>query len=214
MLRRFPMRVALAVIFVLGSVAACGTRPESAPQAAVAIAVPAPAPALRLGDAVPDVPFRDQDDRPIRLSHYRGRVVAATFMYTRCPFPDYCPRLMARMNQVRTLLARDRRTWDRVTMIGITIDPDYDTPRVLRAYGEAMLGAAPFDHLALVTGERAQIDRLAASVGVTSRETSGQLTHTLATVLIDPGGRLANVIDGSDWSPEDVAAAIGAAARR
>ena len=85
---------------------------------------------------------------------------------------------------------------------------------MLRAYGEAMLGAAPFDHLALVTGDKAQIDRFAASVGVTSREASGQLTHTLATVLIDSGGRIANVIDGSDWSPEAVAGAIGAAARQ
>jgi protein SCO1/2 len=209
-----PARIVMTGVIALASLAAaagCRAGAVGSSPPAEQTARTSGVPARTLGAMVPDFAFRNQDDRPLRLSEFRGRVVVATFLYTRCPFPDYCPRLMARLTGVRRLLLRDPAVWNRVQMLAITIDPSHDTPSVLRAYGQSMLGERPFEHLDLVTGSAAVVDQLAASFGVTYREESGQLIHTLATALIDRDGRVVNVIDGSDWSPEDVAAAIRAA---
>jgi len=214
--RLSPRVVTMGAVLVLSCLVAAGCRADIAAVSSPASEQPAlrpRVPTLTLGAPVPDLPFRNQDDSPIRLTDFRGRVVVATFMYTRCPFPDYCPRLMARIQGVRKLLERDRAVWDQMRMVGISIDPLHDTPPVLRAYGESMLGDRPFEHLDFATGTPAVVDQLAASFGLTYREESGQLKHTLATALIDRDGRVANVIDGNSWSAEDVAAAIRALAR-
>jgi len=204
--------------FVLGLLAVAGAagcrRGDTAAKPPVEqVAAPPRATTLSLGALVPDVEFRNQDDRPVRLSEYRGHIVLATFLYTRCPFPDYCPRLMAQVRGVRRLLSGDQTVWDAVRMAGVTIDPAYDTPDVLRAYGRSMFGDRPFEHLDLLTASPAVIEPFAASFGVTYRDESGQLTHTLSTALIDRDGRLANVVDGSQWNVEDIAAAVRTLAR-
>ena len=204
--------------FVFGLVAvamAAGCRgSESLARPPVEQVPPRPRiPSLSLGALVPDVEFRNQDDRPVRLSEYRGHIVLATFVYTRCPFPDYCPRLMAQVQGLRRLLARDRTLWDAVRMAGVTIDPAHDTPAVLRGYGRSMLGDRPFEHLDLLTASPAVVEAFAALFGVTYRDESGQLTHTLSTALIDRDGRVANVLDGSQWNVDDVAAAVCTLAR-
>jgi protein SCO1/2 len=208
----WPRAVSIGAVLVLSGLAA-GCRADvvavSSPPSEQAPLRPR-APTLALGAPVPDLALRNQDDRPIRLTDFRGRVLVATFLYTRCPFSDYCPRLMARVNGVRQLLVRDHAVWDQIQMVGITIDPLHDTPAVLRAYGESMMGDRPFEHLDFATGSPDVVDQLASSFGLTYREESGQLTHTLATALIDRDGRVANVIDGSSWSSEDLAAAIRA----
>jgi protein SCO1/2 len=164
---------------------------------------------LALGTAVPDFVLQNQDSRPIRLRDLRGTVVVVTFLYTRCPLPDYCPLLMTSLGRVRRALAEDAAVWRQVRLIGVSFDPAHDTPERLRAYGAAFAGdGEPFDHFDLATGDPSAVEQLAASLGLTYRQESGQVVHTLATALIDRDGRLANVIAGSDWNPAQLAATI------
>ena len=80
---------------------------------------------------VPDVPLRNQFDRPFRLSEFRGRVLVVTFIYTRCPLPDFCPRLMRNFQDLRRTLGTRPELLAKVHMLGVTIDPEFDTPDVL-----------------------------------------------------------------------------------
>jgi protein SCO1/2 len=85
------------------------------------------APALKL--ALPDFHLVDQDGKPFGLSDLRGRVWVADFVFTSCP--DVCPRLTERMGKIQH---RARNLGDAFHLVTISVDPDTDTPEVLRAY--------------------------------------------------------------------------------
>ena len=92
----------------------------------------------------------------------------------------------------------------RVHFISVALDPEHDSPSVLRAYGERTIGgAAPFADWDLATGSPEEIGRLATSLGLTYYRESGQITHSLATAVIDPNGKLMTVLEGNEWAPAD-----------
>ena len=164
-------------------------------HAAVAAAAGVPAPDFRL---------QNQDGNEIDLQRLRGKFVSLTFLYTRCPFPDYCPLMMKNLNALRRMLAADVELTNRVHFISVSIDPEHDTPAVLRAYGERMIGGTDrFAYWDLVTGSPDEIRRLAAWYGLTYYSESGQITHSLTTAIIGPDGKVVTVLEGNAWRPSD-----------
>jgi protein SCO1 len=165
--------------------------------------------ALGVGDAVPDVRLRNQDDQPVSLGQFRGQVVLVTFIYTRCPLPDFCPLMMRNFGAVKRELVDRADVWSRVRLLSVTIDPEHDTPAVLRAYGRAMIrDPNPFDRWDLATGSAGDIRGMAASFGVTSSTTDRAITHTLRTVLIGADGRVAAIWPDNSWRTADVVAVV------
>src|SRR4051794_3086698 len=81
----------------------------------------------------PDFDLTSQDGKRVRLADYRGKVTAVTFIFTECP--DICPMLTSNMTQVQQLLGTD--FGKTVAFVSITIDPETDTPPVLKEYAEA-----------------------------------------------------------------------------
>jgi protein SCO1/2 len=157
------------------------------------------------GIEVPEFALRNQDGRSIGLREFSGQYVVLTFIYTRCPFPDYCPLMMKNFNAILAALPRD------VHLLSVSIDPEHDTPAVLHAYGERAIHARdPFAHWDLGTGSADEIRRMAGWFGLTYFEESGQINHELVTAIIDPDGKLVRVLRSNTWRPEEVLAILNA----
>jgi protein SCO1 len=161
------------------------------------------------GTEVADVTFTDQDGTERKLSDWRGRVVALTFIYTRCPVPDFCPRMDQNFAAAQRLLAEDPALASRVHLVSVSFDPEYDTPEILRAHA-ARVGADPA-RWSFATGTKEAIDPFAAAFGVAimrDDKPMQEILHNLRTAVIGKDGRLVTILNGNEWKPEDLVAAI------
>jgi protein SCO1/2 len=159
---------------------------------------------LKPGDAVPDQALVDQDGQVRALASWKGRVVALTFIYTRCPFPTFCPLMDRQFAAVQKAIADDPALRGSVRLFSISFDPEYDTPEVLRKHA-ALRGADPAVW-SYVTAPSDEIDRFAARFGmsIVRGPTPADFTHTLRTAVIDREGRLAALHTGNEWTPDDL----------
>ncbi len=156
------------------------------------------------GAIVPDLPLVDQDGAPMTLRESAGRVRIVTFIYTRCPMPDLCPLMVKHLESVRRR-ANEDGLGGRLALVGVTLDPEFDTPAVLRAYGESMLKASNrFDQWTLATGTAGQIEDVVRFFGVGSRADSGFVTHTLMTAVVSHDGRVMRLFESNSWRPDEV----------
>ena len=173
-----------------------GAQFEADPQAPA----PQPANSVVAGQPVPDFELTDQNRRPVKLSQFAGKVVAITFIYTRCPLPDYCPRLSNNFARLQ------ERFGDRVgrdlTLLTVTFDPQYDGPEVLAAYGRGF--KANPDGWRFLSGPMPEIRRVCGIFGVDFWPDEGQITHSMRTAVIDRQGRLAANLTGSDFTPQQL----------
>jgi protein SCO1 len=157
---------------------------------------------LEPGDPIPDTVLQDQNGRRRRLTDWRGRAIAVTFVYTRCPMPDFCPLMERYFAEVQRRIESDATLSGAVHLVAISFDPEHDTPDVLKAHARAR-GADP-RLWTYLTGTAAAIEDVASRFGVSVMREDGEaaaLTHNLRTAVIDSGSRLVKIYSGSDWTP-------------
>ena len=165
---------------------------------------------LKPGDAVPDTALVSQDDRRISLKDFAGSAAAITFIYTRCPLPQYCPLMDRRFAEVQALAAADPALAGKVRLLSISFDPKFDRAAILRQHAKALKADPAVWTFA--TAEEAVVDRLAARFGVNViRETNDTITHNLRTAVIDPSGRVTAILDNNSWTAADLAGELKAA---
>jgi len=161
---------------------------------------PAVSTLVPVGGEVPDFTLTNQDGHTISLSSLRGKVVAVTFIYTRCPLPDYCPRM------ITNLQAIERRFPERIgrdlALAAVTFDPQYDTPQRMKEYAQFFKADKP--GWQFLTGSIEDVSRVAASFGVEFWPEEGLITHTLQTVIVDKEGKLVASVEGKDYSPRQL----------
>jgi protein SCO1/2 len=161
---------------------------------------PAVSTLVPVGGEVPDFTLTNQDGAAISLSSLRGKVVAVTFIYTRCPLPDYCPRM------ITNLQAIERRFPERVgkdlALAAVTFDPQYDTPQRMKEYAQFFKADKP--GWQFLTGSLEDVTRVAANFGVEFWPEEGLITHTLQTAIVDKEGRLVASVEGKDYSPKQL----------
>ncbi len=170
---------------------------------------------LDVGDLVPDVALIDQDDRRRSLSEWRGTLTVVTFIYTRCPLPNYCPLMDQSFATLQRAVAEDPALRGQVRLVSVSFDPEFDTPAMLRAHA-ARRKADPAVWTFL-TGDRVTIERFAGRFGVSTMRTPpdvNEVTHNLRTGLIGRDGRLAKIYSGNEWTPSVVLMELRRAARR
>jgi len=155
-------------------------------------ALPAPSQKLAIGALLPEFALTDQHGRTLHPADLRGQIVAIDFIYSRCPLPDVCPRLSANFAMLQ------RRFGANVTLLSVTVDPDYDTPAVLADYARRWSAGSTWHFL---TGDVAP---LAAALGEIYWAGEGAIGHNSTTCIIDRGGRLAAVIEGSNYRPDQL----------
>jgi len=156
---------------------------------------------LEPGDVLPDAAFIDQHDRRRSMAEWRGSVVMLTFIYTRCPLPNYCPLIDRHFVALQGALTADATLRGRVKLVTLSFDPEFDTPAVLAAHA-AKLEADP-EVWTFLTGDRATVDKFAARLGVGINRPAGvpELTHNLRTALVGADGRLVKIYSGNEWTP-------------
>lgn len=170
---------------------------------------------LHPGEAVPDVALVNQDGKAVRLSDYRGRALALTFVFTRCPLPDYCPLMMKNFAAAHAALIADEDLASRTHLLTVSFDTAHDTPEVLRAFGKPFQKTdPPFSHWELATGTDEAIRALGGPLGLDYVEESRSFTHNLRTAVIDPEGNLHVLLRGNEWTPEALVGELRAAAGR
>ena len=150
----------------------------------------APGESSPLGKEVPDFLLINQDGKRIHLHQYRGKALLLTFIYRWCPLPDYCPLMSKNFAHILEEVGSDPALSPSTHLLSISIDPDYDKPAVLRAYGLDCAGNPhPFDHWEFAAGTRSQVRKVAEFFGLKYWTEGGQIVHALVTALIGPGGK-------------------------
>jgi protein SCO1/2 len=170
----------------------------------------------KAGDAVPDFKLLNQSDRIIHLAQFKGKVVLLTFIYTRCPLADFCPRMSRNFAEVDQALAADPALYKETHLLSISFDPAYDTPKVLRSYGGAYTGQytkEKFLHWDFAAPPEKELPAITQyfDVGVTPGG-SNTLVHSLSTVLIGKDGKVIAWYPTNEWKPADIVARMKQAA--
>jgi protein SCO1/2 len=175
---------------------------------ATATATPGDAPTEpEIGAIVPDAALVNQDGKQISLQQYRGRVLILTFIYTRCPLPDYCTLMSNNFAEINRELDKSPELRARAHLLSITLDPAYDTPRVLRSYGAGHTEnyqGEKFENWELATGKPAEIRRVANFFGLIYAQEGEEINHSLRTAVIAPDGRLYKLYRGNEWKPAEI----------
>jgi protein SCO1/2 len=158
------------------------------------------------GQNIPDIELVNQNSKTVRLSEFRGKTVLLTFIYTRCPMPNFCPRLSSQFASLNRELQKDPSEYGRTQLLSISIDPKYDTPEVLYKYGLAYLNDDPkrFAHWQFTAPSPENLKKVATAFSLVYAEEDNQISHTMSTVLVDPDGKLAKIWDTSDWTIAEV----------
>jgi protein SCO1/2 len=172
--------------------------------------VPAP------GDAVPDFKLRNQDGRSIHLGQFRGKQLLITFIYTRCPLPNFCPLVTHNFAVIDKQLAAIPALYSKTHLLCVSFDPSHDTPERLRAYGSSYMGSDAknaFAHWDFAVPQAPELTEMAKffDLGITN-EADSTITHTLSTTLIGRDGKVVRFYPGNEWTTDQVMADVKQAA--
>jgi len=167
---------------------------------------------LKPGDALPDGELTAEDGGKIHFSDFRGRAVAFTFFYTSCPLPDYCPKMNRNFAEARKILMADANAPGNWELLSVSFDTTIDQPPVLSGYANFYRGPDT-NHWLFAIAPTNTLAELAPRVGLMVMRQGPNISHNLRTIVLDPSGRISRQFNGNDWTPQQLADAICAAAR-
>jgi protein SCO1/2 len=159
---------------------------------------------LEVGADVPDFTMTNQDGKAVRLSDLRGKVVVLTFIYTRCPMPDFCPLMDKKFSELAQRIAAFSGRASRIRLISLSFDPEHDSPEVLRRHAQVHGATPPLWSYAVAS--HPEIAKIAAPLGLFYQPGDDEIAHNLCTAIIDPHGRLARLEIGKErnkWETAD-----------
>ena len=171
---------------------------------------PTPTPDNRIGKQVPDFSLTNQDGKRISAKDFRGKAWALTFIYAKCPLPDYCVRMSTNFSDLANQLRSGAELKDKIRLLSISFDPENDTPAKLRQYGAGYLGnqnPPDFSVWQLAVGSDAEVRPVAQFFGLDYRTDENNKTvinHNLRTAVISPDGKVTKIFNGNDWTPGDL----------
>jgi protein SCO1/2 len=168
------------------------------------------------GELVPNFKLLNQSNREISLKQFEGKVVLVTFIYTRCPLADYCPRMSRNFAEIDKALQSNPTLYANTHLLSVSFDPGYDTPKVLKSYGGAYTGKyvnENFEHWDFAAPQGEELTKMEHffSVGVTPGE-NGTLQHSLSTIVLDKQGKVLAFYPTNDWTVDEVMAKVRPAA--
>ena len=146
------------------------------------------------GDEVPDCSLVDHTGKAFQFGQFKGHALAVTFLFTRCPVPDFCPLMTTRFREAQRLLAQEKG-WH---LLSISFDPEHDTPAVLKTYAETQ--RLDLSTWTLATGQTKAVLTFGESFGLTVGLKEGLIDHNLRTAVIDAEGRVQHVFEGNQWT--------------
>jgi protein SCO1 len=168
---------------------------------------------LDAGGPLPDGVLTAENGREVHFSDYRGRALAFTFFYTRCPLPNYCPLMNRNFADARKLILSTPDAPTNWEFLSISFDPANDTPAVLANFGDFYRGGNPNQWL-FASASTNTLTTLAVALDLMVFREGSTISHNLRTVVLDPQGRIYREFDGNEWTPKDLATAVMQAARQ
>ena len=163
----------------------------------------------QIGNQVPDFTLTDQDGKRINFKDYRGKALAVTFIYSRCPLPEYCILMSKHFSDLANEL-QDSDSKDKIRLLSVSFDPQTDTPAKLKEYGRGYLGKdakADFTVWQLATGTDKEVRAVADFFGLryeVDAQDKTQFSHSLRTVVVTPEGKVQKVFSGNEWTTKDL----------
>lgn len=158
---------------------------------------------LNPGDALPEYHFTNQLSQAVSLSQFQGQALAITFIFTRCPFPTFCPLMSNNFRAAQEALLKKPNAPTNWHLLTLTFDPEFDTPEKLKNYA-ASYGCNP-QHWSFLTGALIDITALGEQFGLTFwRDPQTGISHNLRTVIVDARGRVQKIITENKWTPEEL----------
>jgi protein SCO1/2 len=160
---------------------------------------------VEIGDVVPDFAMTGQDGKPFKLSDLRGHVIVLTFIYTRCPLPDFCPLMDRKFADLAQAIAAFPDRAAKIRLISVSFDPDHDTPEILRKHAQIRGGTPPLWTFAVAS--HAELARITGPLGLIYGPGKNEIIHNLCTAIIDQEGKLARLEIGTQknkWSSADL----------
>jgi protein SCO1 len=158
------------------------------------------------GEDVPDFSLTNQDGKKVSLRQFRGKTRFVTFIYTRCPFQDFCPRMSNNFAEIYKQLGTNQSLAN-ADLLSISFDPAYDKPKVLRAYGFSVAhthDASLFRRWQFAAAPEADLPKIADFFALTVKPEGGLITHNLSTVVIGPDGKIVKWYHDGDWQVSDL----------
>ena len=164
----------------------------------------------QIGKDVPEFSLTNQEGKKFSLKDYRGKALAITFIYSRCPLPDYCIKMSTAFSDLALQLNADPEFKDKIRLLSISFDPENDSPEKLKSYGIGYLGkgAKPdFTVWQLAVGADAEVRKIADFFGLryeVDANDKTQINHSLRTAVISPDGKVVKIIPGNEWTPAEL----------
>ena len=168
---------------------------------------------VQIGKPVPDFSLTDQDGKRISMKDFRGRALAITFIYARCPLADYCIKMSTNFSDVANLINKDSALKEKISLLSISFDPENDTPAKLKAYGLGYMGQGATDLgvWQLAVGSDAEVRKIASFFGLQyeiDANDKTQINHSLRTPVIGPDGKVTKIFPGNRWSSAELLAEL------
>jgi protein SCO1/2 len=166
---------------------------------------------LNVGDLMPDYSFTNELGEAVSLSGFKGKALALTFIFTRCPFPDFCPRMSSNFAEACKKLNEMPDSPGNWHLLSISFDPAFDTPAMLRALAKRY----HYDpkRWSFVTGAMIDIDAITEQFGLGFTREGQSFNHNLRTVVIDARGRVQKILVGNEWKSDELVAELVIAAK-
>jgi len=161
---------------------------------------------LKEGDPLPDFHLVDSKGREITRQTFAGKPLLLTFIFTRCPVPNFCPLITNNFREIQQALASAPE--QSVQLLSVSFDSEYDTPEVLAQY--AARHTSDSDQWRFATGTTAETKQLTQAFSLSVQPESGTIAHGLATALISPDGVISHIWRGNGWKPAEIVEALRA----
>ncbi|MBP9901697.1 MAG: SCO family protein [Verrucomicrobiota bacterium] len=167
---------------------------------------------LNLGDTLPEYHFTNQLGQAVSLSQFRGQALAITFVFTRCPFPTFCPLMSNNFRATQDALLKNPSAPTNWHLLTLTFDPEFDTPDKLKNYA-AIYGCQP-QHWSFLTGALIDVTALGEQFGLMFwRDPQTGISHNLRTIIVDAQGHVQKIITENKWTPTELVTEIVKAAQ-
>lgn len=164
----------------------------------------------QIGKEVPDFSLTNQDGKRISVKDFRGKALAITFIYVRCPLPEYCTKMSTNFSDLARQVKDDAAMKDKIRLLTISFDPEKDTPAKLKEYGTGYYGRGvtpDFELWQLAVGKDAEVRKIADFFGLryeVDPTDKTQFNHSLRTAVIGPDGKVTKILSGNDWTHNDL----------
>lgn len=164
----------------------------------------------QIGKDIPDFQLTNQDGKRISMKDFRGHPLAITFIYAKCPLPDYCIKMSTNFSDAANRIMKEPEAKDVYRLLSISFDPERDTPEKLKSYGLGYLGqgAKPdFTVWQLAVGSDKEVRSIADFFGLryqVDEKDKTQINHSLRTAVISPEGKVTKIFPGNEWTVNEL----------